>query len=219
MWGRDRVEGVGMTSMLATFFFLTGAAAADDIDQATVKALAKKLNGKLTYNKKAGELNVAYDFRSAKQMADFVGNPKPTLKGRLMVLDTNASVENLVKWKSVTISASLATDRMRGTLIKASGVHIHTGGANPDTFYLEVENKDRQYVIAPEKNRTGVIQFEATLSSDRVATTYATSRLASPGPGGNVGRISFFGGEHPWGWTNIVFRGVPDPKWIEEFIK
>ena len=191
--------------------------ASTELDSTTVKGIQKRLKGKATYIRKTGELSIVYDFRTPKQLEDFEFAVKPTLKGRMMVLDTDAFVKLPVKWQSVQINATVTSDRMNGPLVKSeSGINFRVGAAHPDTLILEARDK-RASVIVPAPDRDGYVPVSFEASDRRVAGSWAKSRVGIDGPGADVGTVELGGGEHTFGWSNITFKGIVDPKWAKEF--
>lgn len=185
--------------------------------QAAVKAAFK---GKFKYDRKTGAVAVAYDFKNKGQLKDFSKATAAMLSGQSLLLDTGVSVEHVARWKSLTVSATLTTQRMRGPIFATtSGVKMHAGGFNPDTLYLNVPGSPEGATVAPGDSRTGRLPVQFVATPAKCVAAYGGTRVAGPGVTEPVGRLTLSGGERGYAFAAVMLSGELDPAWVAELTK
>src|SRR5262245_35715277 len=105
------------------------------IDAKELTALKKKVAGKVVLEPRVGVVQIAYDFRTARQGNDFLIKEKPANTRSGFMLKASTSAEHVVPWKTVQVEATVQVTKMLGGLMKASQskAEMSMGGDNQDT--------------------------------------------------------------------------------------
>src|SRR3954470_22772902 len=104
---------------LALLAALAGADDEPKVDAAALAALKKKLAGKLTVDRKTGQLQLAYDFHSAKHGSDFLIKEKPAESNGGLLLRPGVAASHVVPWRSVTVECQVQVVKMSGYMLTA----------------------------------------------------------------------------------------------------
>jgi len=192
----------------------------DKLDAETLATLRKKLAARVTVDKKTGLLQLAYDFRSTRQGADFPIKDKPAdVASNALVLRPNTAASHVVAWRSVQIDCQVQIARMSGFMLTAerAKTSLSLGGSHEDTLYLRTPKHNRS-VVVPQNDRAGVKTIRFELDANSVLVSFdrhsLSDRIELPRPG----RIEFSGGSYGFVFNAVAFRGRPDPEWLKEFL-
>jgi hypothetical protein len=185
----------------------------------TLADVRKKLKGRAALNPKTGELTLTYDFANAAQLADFKGDKaRPQVVDRMLALEAGDSVINAVKFKSFTLTATVAVKQMKGQLVATGeGATISVGGNKADTFYLVPKGGERSHAVVPRKERTGLVPIGLRVEESRVQAFWGSTKLGRPTTEPQGGHIQLFGGEMGQAYGNLVITGHVDEDWGREF--
>lgn len=191
-------------------------ATSEKISPELIAGLKKNLKGQVAFDKKSGEIALAYDFSNAKQMQDFkLSKTKPVLNNDGLCLGVGVNVTHIAKFRTMKVSADVRVKQLRGTLLKTDNVAIGTGGLLPDTVYLNVEGHGGSSTIVPDKERSGLISFKLAVEDERTLFVWGNSTVGKEAAGVPAGQLQLFGGENGFCFKNLIIAGELDPAWAE----
>jgi hypothetical protein len=190
--------------------------------EVTPALLKKKFAAtRAVYNPKNGELTLAYDFPGKAALSDFnVTDQKIAIAKKTLMMDAAETLQHKAKWKSFTVSTTLHFKGMRSIGISSTnGSHLGSGGANPDTMYLNATDAGTTTKIVPDKVRSGTVVIGLSVNENKTSGVWGTERLALPtSRKDDVHQLTFHAGTEGCGFSNLVIVGVPDPAWLKEFL-
>jgi hypothetical protein len=188
----------------------------DKMPPELIAGLKKNLKGQLAFDKKTGEVALAYDFANVKQMQDFeVSKTKPVLNNDGLCLGVGVNVKHVARFRTMRVSAELRLKQMRGQVLRTDRVSIGTGGLNPDTVYLGIEGHDGSSAIVPDKLRSGVVPIKLAIEDERTLFAWGDSTVGKDAPGVPAGQLQLFGGENGFCFKKLVIAGELEPAWAE----
>ena len=194
-------------------------AVGDKLPPELIAGLRKTVKGKLAFDKKTGEIALAYDFSNAKQLQDFTlgkSKAKPVVNADGLCLPIGVNVTHVARFRNMKVSATLKLKQMRGSVLKTDRVSIGTGGLLPDTLYLNVADHGGSSAIVPDKERSGIVEIKLAIDEERTAFMWGNSTVGKDAPGVPVGQLQLFGGENGFCFKNLVIAGELEPAWAEE---
>lgn len=190
-------------------------------------ALKKKFGGKATFNPKAGELTLMYDFVAKGQLVDFESNGANVVTARkTLMIDGGDSVVHVAKFRNFNVSAIMSIKSMRASGISSTnGTRFYMGGQNPDTIYLSIPGGENTSTIVPADVRSGNIPISFDVNATKASIRYGGERLVvqfARKEGGpqkeDIHQIVFNSGPEGCGISKLIIVGVPDPDWFKEFL-
>lgn len=205
--------------MLA-FVVVLSLAASDDkdekLDAAQIATLRKKVAGKVTIDRKSGVVQIAYDFRAAKQGNDFLIKEKPAETKTGLSLKASAVAEHVVPWRTVAVEAQTQISKFGGLVIQAPSqkANLQLAGANYDAVYLGIGNESEPAII-PAAQRTGLRTLRFEIAEDSALAAHSSFQVSKPVKLVPAGKIEFHGGNYGIAFRAIVFRGKVDPDWVK----
>lgn len=194
-------------------------AATDKLPPELIAGLKKTVKGKLLFDKKSGEIALAYDFFNAKQLQDFTlgkSKAKPIVNADGLCLGVGMNVTHVAKFRTMKVSATVRLKQLRGHLLRTDRVTLDTGGLSPDTLYLNVMDHGGSSTIVPDKERSGTVEMKLVIEEERTLFGWGDSTVGKDAPGVPAGQLQLFGGENGFCFKNLVVAGELDPAWAEE---
>jgi hypothetical protein len=188
----------------------------EKLDAAQIATLRKKVAGKVTIDRKSGVVQIAYDFRTAKQGNDFLVKEKPSETKNGLSLKASAVAEHVVPWRTVAVEAQTQISKFGGVVIQAPSqkANLQLAGANYDAVYLGIGNESEPAII-PAAQRTGLRMLRFEIAEDSALAAHSTFQVSKPVKLVPAGKIEFHGGNYGNGFRAIVFRGKVDPDWLK----
>jgi hypothetical protein len=136
----------------------------------------------------------------------------------MLAVEAGDSVVHAVKFKTLTLTATVGIRQMKGLLVATSeGATIGVGGLNADGFYLTPKGTETSQAIVPDKERTGLIPIGLRIEEGRVLTFWGSTKLGRPTKEPQGGTVQLFGGEMGQAFGNLVITGQVDEAWGREF--
>ncbi len=191
----------------------------DKLPPELIAGLKKTVKGKLAFDKRSGEIALAYDFSNAKQLQDFTlgkSKAKPVVNADGLCLPIGVNVTHVARFRNMKVSATLKLKQMRGNVLKTDRVSIGTGGLLPDTVYLNVVDHGGSSAIVPDKERSGTVEIKLAIDEERTAFMWGNSTVGKDAPGVPAGQLQLFGGENGFCFKSLVIAGDLEPAWAEE---
>ena len=194
-------------------------AVTDKLPPELISGLRKTVKGKFLFDKKTGEIALAYDFSNVKQLQDFTpgkSKAKPVVTADGLCMSVGTSVTHVAKFRTMKVSATVKLKQLRGQLLKTDRVALGTGGLSPDTIYLNVTDHGGTSAIVPDKERSGSVEMKLAIDEERTLFQWGGSTVGKDAPGVPAGQLQLFGGENGFCFKNLVIAGELDPAWAEE---
>jgi hypothetical protein len=188
----------------------------EKLDAAQMATLRKKVAGKVTIDRKSGVVQIAYDFRTAKQGNDFLVKEKPSETKNGLSLKASAVAEHVVPWRTVAVEAQTQISKFGGVVIQAPSqkANLQLAGANYDAVYLGIGNESESAII-PAAQRTGLRTLRFEITEDSALAAHSTFQVSKPVKLIPAGKIEFHGGNYGNAFRAILFRGKVDPDWLK----
>ena len=187
-----------------------------------MKALKKKLHGKVAFDSKTGVFVLTYDWKSHNQLKDFeVAGGQPMLVRGELGLRGGDSIRHVVDFKEVTVAVPILVSAMKGTIIKTSGgVTASVGGWGSDTIYLN-DGKNTSQFIVPDGQRKGIQPVRLAVAQDRLGFEYGNGTPSQVGKAVSnfrAGQVELHGGEVGFQYGKLILAGVIDKEWAARLL-
>lgn len=195
--------------------------------EVTSAALKKKFAGKATFNPKTGELSLAYDFPGKAQLSDFeVGDKKVLITKKTLFIEAGDELKHIAKWRSFTVNSVLSFKEMAGAGVASSnGAQFRLAGAGSATILLAMPLGETVRKIAPPSVRNGSVPAIFSVTPKKATARWGDEILAVPAPKLAVQQevpphqVVLHAGRVGCGFGNLTITGVPDPEWLENFLR